>query len=302
MTLMRPARPWAPIPVSILVLFIWWVVAHNSGSGWVQFLGDAVFGAIVVGIFGPAFIVARTRVRLVASPTDATVGIPVPVKLSLSTRSRVRPIEPAGPETLMGPTSGNKGTQDELILLPSKRGVHSNLVLEVASAAPFAIQWWSRRMTIPVGADLHVAPRRGEPVPLPRLDVDRRGDGGRSLQAAVGDLHSVRSYQPGDQRRRVHWPATAHVGRLMVREMELPAQQHVTIKISLPPDEVEAERTAETAMGTAIEALDRATPLVMATDEPEGPVIALVLDRLEAGRRLARAVAASGPGRVEVSW
>ena len=46
----RPARPWAPMVAGVLVIGLWWLVAHNAGSGWVQVLGDLVFGALLIGI------------------------------------------------------------------------------------------------------------------------------------------------------------------------------------------------------------------------------------------------------------
>jgi uncharacterized protein (DUF58 family) len=300
MTRVRPARPWAPIPVSAFVLFIWWVVAHNSGSGWVQFLGDAAFGTIVVGIAGPPVVLSRARIRLMSAPTDGTAGLPASVQLSASSRIRVRPIEPPGPERMIGPTNRGR-SDDDVILLPLKRGVHSNLIVEVASAAPFGLQWWSRRLTVALPAAIHVAPRRGQRVPLPRLDLGDTGDPARPIASQVGDPRGVRHYRAGDQRRRMHWPSTAHTGELMVRELEGPSVQPVTLRVDLPADDEAAERTAESALGTAIAVLDRGAPLVMSTDEPKGAVVAPVDSRVEAGRRLARAVALGGLSRIEVS-
>lgn len=41
----------------------------------------------------------------------------------------------------------------------------------------------------------------------------------RPLEGGL-DFHGVREYQPGDDLRRVHWKATAHTGRLFIREFE----------------------------------------------------------------------------------
>ena len=41
----RPARPWAPLVAAPLIIMLWWLVAHNAGSGWVQVLGDLVYVA-----------------------------------------------------------------------------------------------------------------------------------------------------------------------------------------------------------------------------------------------------------------
>jgi uncharacterized protein (DUF58 family) len=300
MTRMRPARPLAPIAVSAFVLFIWWVVAHNSGSGWVQFLGDAVFGTIAVGIFGPAIALYRARLQVVTAPADCTAGLPVPVQIRASTRVRLRAIKPPGPEVFVGPT-GARVDDQELILLPAKRGFHQHLLLEVATAAPFGLQWWSRKVTLTLRVGLHVAPRLGEPERLPQLDISDAGDRNTPTPAQVGDTRGVRPYQSGDQRRRVHWPSTAHAARLMVREMEQPSAQPLTLRVALPIDEEAAERAAERAFGTAARILDNGARLLMATDEVAGPITALVTDRLEAGRRLARAVSGRGHTSIEVS-
>lgn len=301
MTRVRPARPLAPIAVSAFVLFIWWIVAHNSGSGWVQFLGDAVFGTIAVGIFGPGLALRRARLQLVTSPRDGSAGYPVTVHVRASARVRVRPIQPPGPATLLGPT-GRRGDQDqELILLPLMRGFHQGLILEVATAAPFGLQWWSRRVTLPIPLALHIAPRFGQPERLPQLDIGVAGNQNSPTQAPVGDARGVRPYQPGDQRRRVHWPSTAHAARLMVRELEEASAHPVTLKVSLPFDEDAAERAAERAFATAVTILERGARLVMVTDEDARTVTAPVEDRPEAGRRLARSISTGGATGIAVS-
>ncbi len=72
----RPARPVAPIAVAVAILGIWWLVAHNGGSGWVQALGDIVFGTLVIGILGPGVVLARAKVAVVDAPFHGTAGLP----------------------------------------------------------------------------------------------------------------------------------------------------------------------------------------------------------------------------------
>jgi hypothetical protein len=86
----------------------------------------------------------------------------------------------------------------------------------------------------------------------------------------------------------------------MVREMEEPPARSLTLKIALPAEEEAAERLAERTLGTVIALLDRDARLVLSTDEKEGPVTGPVAGRLEAGRRLARAVPAGGSAQIEV--
>jgi uncharacterized protein (DUF58 family) len=297
-TRVRPARPWASIPVSVLILFLWWVVAHNSGSGWVQFVGDVAFGTILIGLLGPALTVSRAKIRLVAAPADGNAGLPIVVELAASSRLRVRPIAPPGPEAMIGAVTGGR-SDDDVTLLPLNRGVYRELSLELASAAPFGLQWWSRRLTVPLPTRLHVAPRRGRPISLAHLESRSEGNLAKPMVTEAGDPRGVRRYRPGDQRRRVHWPSTAHTGELMVREAEVPSVHPITLKVALPNDAAAADRLAERAMGTAIVLINRGSPFVLATDETQGTVVGPVDNVLEAGRRLARAIAAGKPAEIE---
>lgn len=67
-----------------------------------------------------------------------------------------------------------------------------------------------------------------------------RPDGGRSGTAAAGSVaddrwqgadepRGVRDYEPGDEVRHLHWKATAHTGRLMVRELATPRRARLTV-------------------------------------------------------------------------
>ncbi len=170
----RPARPWTPILGAVAVVGIWWLVAHNGGAGWVQFVGDLVFGALLVGVAGPAVAVGRARLEVRRAPADGVRGQPLEVHVVASTRLRVRPLVPPGEEAFLGP-SGQRGRTDALTVVPAQRGVYTSVTLDVASASPFALQWWHRRVTLPLPAELLVAPRRGRPDP-PRAPA--RGAGG----------------------------------------------------------------------------------------------------------------------------
>ena len=120
----RPARPWAPIAGALLIIGLWWLVAHNAGSGWVQVLGDLVFGALLIGIVGPFVVVTRARVTIAGAPGDGVAGFPVPVTVVSNSRVRVRPVTPPGPESFVGPR-GRRGPVDEAVtLLPVRRGIH----------------------------------------------------------------------------------------------------------------------------------------------------------------------------------
>jgi uncharacterized protein (DUF58 family) len=80
----------------------------------------------------------------------------------------------------------------------------------------------------------------------------------------------------------------------MVKELERASGGPVTVVVDLPADVDEAERVAERALGTVVELLRDADAVTLRTLEPSGTITRQVRDRRQAGRRLARAVAASG--------
>ncbi len=294
----RPARPFAPIAVTAAILAGWWLVAHNSGAGWVQALGDVAFGTLVIGVVGPAVVLTRARVRIVSAPTDATAGLPVELACQASTRLRIRPVEPPGMESFVGPARQQRLATNGLTVVAPRRGVHDVVLVDVATAAPFALQWWTRRMALSLPTTLHVAPRRGQPIAHELRAHDRAGRAGERVAADLGEPRGARPYRPGDDRRHVHWPAFAHTGELMVREREGPSAEPVSLRVSLPADADEAERVAEKALATAIQLLDRGAPVLLGTVERSGPILAPVGDRRAAGRRLARAVPRPGTRQI----
>jgi uncharacterized protein (DUF58 family) len=292
--LARPSRNAAPVAVAIAILGIWWLVAHNGGSGWVQALGDVVFGTLFIGIFGPAVVLTCAKVRIASAPMDCVAGTPADMGIRASTRVRICARAPFEGEAFVGPVGLRQAPEKSVPLVPlvpERRGVHESVTLDIATAAPFALQWWGRRVVLPLPSTLYVAPRSGRPQQFPLRAHDDTGASIDWVQTDVGQPRGARPYQPGDSRRRVHWSATAHAGELMVRELERPSAEPVTLTVILPPDPREADRVAERALGTITRFLERGSTVLLATVEASGPVTASVVDRRGAGRRLARAVA-----------
>jgi uncharacterized protein (DUF58 family) len=294
----RPARPVAPIAVAFIIVGVWWLVAHDGGAGWVQLLGDVVFGTLLIGIVGPSVVVSRARVVVRSAPADGVAGLALEVGIEAGTRLRVRAVVPRGPEAFVGPVGRGRRAGDRITLVPLRRGVHECVTLDIASAAPFALQWWTRRVRIPLPHALHVSPRLGRVAPArPSPREEEAGVVVERPRADSGLPRGARPYGPGDGRRLVHWRATAHAGTLMVKELERPSADPAVVTVDLPEDPDEAERVAERALGTVVDLLRGGSTVMLDTHEPSGRVVALVADRRVAGRRLARAVA-RGAGAV----
>lgn len=281
----RPRRAAGPVVGSALAVAAWFGVAHSSGSGWVQALGALLFGYLVVGLAGPALAVGRARCSVVDSPSDAVAGATVAVTVEVSTAMVVRPVDPSGHETATG-----SAPRCDLAVVVAHRGVVADCTVQLASAAPFGLLWWTRRVTLPLPRPLEVAPTVGPPRPAGWDRDDSAGDDARPVDRRVGEPRGVRDYRPGDLRSWVHWRATAHSGTLMVREMEGPAGRPVTVSALLPDDPDAADEEASRALGTVSELLAAGRTVVLVTAEPDGVVRRGVTDVADAGRRLARAL------------
>ena len=95
----RPVRPVVPLVSCAGVLLAWGLVAHNSGAGWVQAVGDVLAGILAVGLVAPAVVGgAGAACAIVEVPSDATAGLPV--ELPVDGRP---PGFGSGPSTRPGP-------------------------------------------------------------------------------------------------------------------------------------------------------------------------------------------------------
>jgi uncharacterized protein (DUF58 family) len=277
---------------SILALGAWAAVAHNSGAGWVQALGALLAGFLLVGLVAPGFVVRRTRCTVAAGPADAVAGRASQLTVTVSGPVAVRPLSPPGPESTTGrhPTCSIRCT-------PSARGVVTECVLQLASAAPFGLLWWTKRVTIPLPQPLNVAPQPAAPDQAGHLDPGAFGDDVLRVDRRVGESRGVRPYRAGDLRHWIHWPATAHAGTLMVREMEGPAGRPVTVRAVLPADPDAADDAAQRALATVLDLLAAGRTVVLVTAERDGEVAAPVNGAADAGRRLARSLPQRPPPR-----
>jgi uncharacterized protein (DUF58 family) len=270
---------------SVVGLGAWAAVGHNSGSGWVQALGALLGAFVLIGMLAPAVAVWRARCAVGSSPAEVVAGGTATFEVTSSTALEIRPTAPSGDAVL----SGDRGTV-ALTVVPTRRGVLTECTVVVASAAPFGLLWWTRRLVLPLPRPLLVTPRVGSADPALPAGDQVTGDGDQRRAARVGEPRGVRDYRPGDRRHWVHWPATAHTGSLMVREMEGPATSPVVVEVVLPVDPDAADRKAERVMGTVAELFRRGDSVLLITTEAGGTRADHVSTLGEAGRRLALAV------------
>jgi uncharacterized protein (DUF58 family) len=283
---------FSPVVGSVMAVLAWGVVAHSSGSGWVQAVGALLAAVLITGLVAPIFPARRADVTCTAAPSDGEAGTAIVVTMNANGPLRIRPRQPVGPVArAVGPARGWR--EVPVALTPARRGVLESVGVEVASCAPFGLLWWARELEVPLARPLHVAPRFGEAGPLDTVPEPSSGDAPLRVPSGAGEPRGVRPYQPGDTRRSVHWPATSHTGSLMVREKERQTDEPIVVDLALPPDPVAAEAESERVMAALSHHLMRGQPVVLGTQEAEGHTVRVVRDRIDLGRRLARAVPSS---------
>jgi len=290
--LRRRAHPVAwigPVAGSIITMLAWSGVAHSSGSGWVQAVGALLGAFLLVGLIAPMVPARRVGIVCTACPADARAGQPLELTFELDRPVRLHPRYPMGPEQQAG--GRQRGPRTTVArCTPPRRGVLDAVVVEVASSAPFGLLWWARDVEVPLPRALHVAPRTGEHERPLTSTADAHGEAVPRVPSGVGEPRGVRPYATGDPRRAVHWPATAHAGTLMVRESERQTDDPVLVELLLSADPATAEIEAERMMAGVADCLAARRPVILITHESGGRVVRPVIDPVDLGRRLARAV------------
>jgi uncharacterized protein (DUF58 family) len=282
------------------------LVGRASGAGWVVVLLCVVATVVVMATVWPVVTLARTRVELIRTPRDATAGSVTTFEVLVrGAGSGVRL------RLVVGGTKGGWraaiGTcQGAVVAVPSARGVVTLVTAELEGAGPLGLVSWRRRIGLPLPVPLEVGPA---PAAVSLGDFVAVGIGASNTAARETAGHDtvrgVRDYATGDPIRIVHWPATARWGELMVKEMEDPTALELVIVVDLRGESDRTEAAASIAAGLARAGLNASLAVSLLTAEQGGPRAGRVSSGVQAGRRLARAVADTppaepGPGAASV--
>jgi len=284
---------------AVLLLILLGVVARPP-QGDPQLAGivwSTVLGLLVAGAIWPVASLAGLRLE-VRAPRDVTVGDVAPVGITLqghASRLEVRVLDPASDwHRCRAPSSG------DVPHLAGRRGEFGWLRLELRATAPLGVLMVTRHLAVELDRPVTVAPRPS-PVPWTATAIGHvtHEVGAGGVAARAGDVvRSVRPYVTGDAAHLVHWPSSARAGSLVVRELEPPARLGTAVVVDLraPADRSDlVEAAASRAAGLVRAVLATSGDVLLVTNEVGGPVVRRVTTPLDAGRRLARAVAGVAP-------
>lgn len=288
----RPRNWFSPVVSSLIALGAWTAVARESGSGWVQLLGAVLAIVLLLGLLGPLVMLWRLRISLLRAPSDASTAGSIPILLRVSSPCEL---------TAVGQLEGGplRGSGELALEVTSKyRGVFDSLEINVATAAPFGLLWWQRKINLDLPAPLYVAPRVCQSRGGGWDSIERRAGAGTPTLGS-GELRGATPYVPGAPMSQVNWKLSAHAGSLMLSERE-EHQGSIALKALLPSDPEEAEKTAGEILGFLVSEISRAGSVILVTREAGGISTGAVTDMLSAKRRMAKALSWQG-GSAQVS-
>ena len=221
-----------------------------------------LFGTAELALVGGALVaavgVARAWVGLAGGPHIAVRSLPpfaragerIAVEVELRPLAGARPGRSAFREhgveaaCALRPVAaeGLRVLRGSYELGPLPRGVHELGTGELIREDPFGL---ARRVDATRGSAVLTVVAL--PLELPEVLPAGGGDAMLARQRLRGgghELHGVREHQPGESLRGVHWPATAHQGRLMVKELDDPGGDELAVvldarssaDVGTPPD------------------------------------------------------------------
>jgi uncharacterized protein (DUF58 family) len=152
---------------------------------------------------------------------------------------------------LVPPLAPGSSSRAAYRLPTDERGVFDIGPLEVTLADPFGIA--SARFATAGMTQLTVYPRIDRIDALPTAQGQDPHSGAQRPRALLGageEFYALRQYEVGDDTRRVHWPSTARLDELMIRQDEMPWQTRVTILLDVRAA-VHTEDSLEVAVSAA---------------------------------------------------
>lgn len=225
---------------------------------WVESLACALAGVVALLLaamrvaWRPPHVVS-IRVpneRIVAGQT-AVGEISVRNERARSVRSGIIEL-PIGTGTgeFVVPPLGAHETWDEMFLISSRhRGIinvgPARAVRSDALGLLRRVRMWDEPVL------LHVHPRTVRvPFDATGFQLDVEGVSTGKLSSSDVSFHALRDYEPGDDRRAVHWQSTARLGKLIVRQYEETHRSHHVIVLDTSRDAWDHD-SFETAVSVA---------------------------------------------------
>ena len=240
-------RRLAKATFAICLGIILYLIATNSGAGWLYVVAAGIGGVVAVAAPLPWWNVRGVEVARRA-PILATAGEPFECALELKNTGRLARHLLEVEDTFAGDTGRAVAVrvrrgEPEVVRYTvenPRRGIYEGGGIVVESRSPFGLFYGRRRAW--VASDIVVYPRTFDVAGLPPSAVVDAERGDRSASSTLhrghgGEFWGLREYRPGDPARLVAWRRSARdllSGRLAV--VELAQETHPPFVVALDLD------------------------------------------------------------------
>jgi uncharacterized protein (DUF58 family) len=227
--------------------------------GWQELFLAAACCAIALAV-AVGFVIGRPSldIEIELDPSRVKAGEKAMGRLVATNRSRARlrklNVEVPVGESLAGfevPALAAGASHDEVFIVPTIR--RSVIAIGPARAVRSDPLGLLRRDAVEQTAtELFVHPLI---TPLESLAAglqrDLEGQVTRDLSSSDLAFHALRDYEPGDDRRHVHWRSTAKIGKLVVRQYQDTRRLRLTLVVDGAAGSYQTEGEFELAMSVA---------------------------------------------------
>lgn len=233
--------------------------AVGYGAGWAEAVAVAWAGTVIVLVAGVfvlgghahdiSLVMPHNRVVVGQSAVGAMV-VRNPTAHRLLGATVEVPVGEGLLDVAVPSLPGGAEADDPFTVPTTRRGVIRVGPVRAVRADPLGLV--RREHTWASSLDLFVHPRT---TPIPSTSTgfvrDLEGQVTRDLTASDVSFHALREYQPGDDRRYIHWKSTAKTGVHMVRQFEETRRSHLLVALSRASADYDDDEQFELAVSVA---------------------------------------------------
>lgn len=243
-----------------------WAVIAAMVAGTVAALAFGWLEGFIVAVMGLVALVVA--VASVASPSPLSVTLRMKNDRIVAGQvavGRVRVVNESGRrsgstlvevtigrgsgEFLVPPISGNGTWNESFSVMTKRRGVINVGPARTVRMDGLGLLRRVRSWDDPILVHVHPPTVRFS-FDATGMQMDVEGVASEKLTSSDVSFHALRDYEPGDDRRAVHWPSTARFGRLIVRQFEETHRSHHMVLLDTRVDAWD-RRSFETAVSVA---------------------------------------------------
>jgi uncharacterized protein (DUF58 family) len=240
----------AMIPVALI---------SGYGLGWVELVVAGFAGVVLVAV-AVVYLIGRNSIEIGLDVTHSRVVVGEDASGTVTVRNAgigrtlgvtVEIPVAHGLAELAVPSLARGAQSVQRFSIPTRRrGVVAVGPARTVRADPIGLV--RRELVWTDSTDLYIHPRTiGIPSMSAGLVRDLEGSPTRDLTNSDIAFHALREYQPGDERRNIHWRSTAKTGTYMVRQFEQTRRSHLVIALSLAHADYASDEEFEMAVSVA---------------------------------------------------